>query len=43
MIDIMERMRWSYEDYMNTPDRIIDLMIRKWEVDYKVNQFKNGK
>ena len=43
MIQIMEQMHWSYEDYMNTPERIIDLIIRKSEVDYKVNQLKNGK
>ena len=43
MIQIMEQMHWSYEDYMNTPERIIDLILRKSEIDYKVSKLKNGK
>ena len=39
----MEQMWWSYEDYLNTPQRIIDLIIKKSEADYKISKLKNGK
>jgi len=38
----MEKYKWSYEDYMNTPQYIINLIIEKNEVDYKLSKLNNG-
>lgn len=35
----MEQMNWTYDDYMNTPQRIIDLIIEKNQIDYKANKY----
>jgi len=35
MIEIMREYNWSYEDYMNTPQRIINLIIEKSNIDAK--------
>lgn len=35
MICIMERMWRSYEEYMNTPARIVDLVLQKINTDDK--------
>lgn len=35
MIVIMERMHRSYDDYINTPARIIDLIMQKFIIDDK--------
>jgi hypothetical protein len=43
MLDIMKEYNWSYDDYMNTPQRIINLIIEKNNIDYKVLKLKNGK
>lgn len=37
----MEQKWWTYDDYMNTPQRIIDLIVQKNNIDSKIN--KNGK
>jgi len=37
MIGLMERFGRSYEEYMNTPQRIIDLIIEKKEIDSKLS------
>lgn len=37
----MEDLGWSYDEYMNTPQRIIDLIVRKKTIDNKNK--KNGK
>lgn len=33
----MERMHRSYDQYMNTPKRIIDLMLEKFNIDAKLD------
>lgn len=35
MIQIMERMWWSYEQYMNTPERVRMLILEKDNIDAK--------
>jgi len=40
MIAILEMMGWSYEDYMNTPYRIIELIQEKKNIDNKLNPKK---
>lgn len=35
MIEIMERFHWTYEEYLNTPSEIIDLIIWKSNLDNK--------
>lgn len=35
MIQLLEKMNWSYEDYLNTPQRLIDLIIEKNNLDNK--------
>ena len=37
----MEQKGWTYDNYMNTPQRIIDLIIKKNNIDSKLT--KNGK
>jgi hypothetical protein len=40
MLTIMEQYHWSYEDYMNTPVYILDLIIEKNNTDAKLLQSK---
>ena len=40
-LQIMEQYHWSWEDIENTPARILDLIIEKNNIDYKLQ--KNGK
>lgn len=35
MLDIMEQYNRSYEDYMNTPSYLIEIIIEKNNLDYK--------
>jgi Uri superfamily endonuclease len=38
MIDFMEKKQWSYIDYMNTPQRIIELICMKEDVEKKKSE-----
>jgi len=38
MIQIMEQMHWSYDEYMNTPESVIGLIIAKNNIDYKLSK-----
>ena len=40
MLDIMEKYGWSYDDYINTPYRIILLIIEKNNIDNKLNKWQ---
>lgn len=40
MVFIMEKLWRSYDDYNNTPARIIDLILQKFNIDEKHS--KNG-
>lgn len=42
MIQLMEKFHWSYEDYMNTPTYVIDLILAKQDIDYKFKEHTNG-
>jgi hypothetical protein len=34
----MQEYNWTYDDYMNTPKRIIDLIIAKSNIDSKLKK-----
>jgi len=34
----MEEYHWSYDEYMNTPQWIIDTILEKRQIDYKLNK-----
>lgn len=42
MISFFDRYGWTEEEFMNTSFHIIDLILAKDEIDYKVNKRKNG-
>jgi|GEM_PF-6524891 len=35
MLSIMEAYHWSYDEYMNTPQSVIELIIAKSNIDAK--------
>ena len=42
MISFFDRYGWTEEEFMNTSFYIIDLILAKDEIDYKVSKRKNG-
>lgn len=38
MVDIMQRFHRTYDEYMNTPPGVIDLILKKDEIDNKLKQ-----
>lgn len=38
----MEKYWRTYEEYMNTPQYVINLIIQKNEIDYKLSKLNNG-
>lgn len=42
MINLMKEFHWTYEDYMNTPAEIIDIIVEKENIDYQYNKMQNG-
>jgi hypothetical protein len=43
MLSVMETYSWTYDQYINTPVWIIDLIAAKNTADVKLNKLKNEK
>ena len=38
----MKEFSWTYDEFMDTPEWIIELILLKSEADYKINKSNNG-
>jgi plasmid maintenance system antidote protein VapI len=43
MIEIMEQMGWTYDEYIDTPIFIINLIISKKNADLQIRKNKDGR